>query len=137
MYHLSGVDRGEATVLLYENRASKIYAAIVDICARMTNTCGTRFCSIISNIYHSQGWPKMRWMWLSLPSCAWSNKLDSTLEILFLTACAVFLPIHSSQSAQTARAEGEGPPPRLPSPGRWRGTSSVLASLGTQAEGEE
>jgi len=38
MYHLSGVDRGEATVLLYENRASKIYAAIVDICARMTNT---------------------------------------------------------------------------------------------------
>ena len=53
MYHLSGVDRGEATVLLYENRASKIYAAIVDICARMTNTCGTRFCAIKSNIYHS------------------------------------------------------------------------------------
>ena len=43
MYHLSGVDRGEATVLLYENRASKIYAAIVDICARMTNTCETKY----------------------------------------------------------------------------------------------
>ena len=71
------------------------------------------------------------------PRFCWLPKFYSTVEILFITAWAVFLPIHSSQSAQPARAEGEGPPPRLPSPGRWGGTSSVLASLGTQAEGEE
>ena len=47
----------------------------------------------------------MRLKWLSLPFVCQIPKMDTTLEILFLTASAVFLPINSSQSAQTALAD--------------------------------
>ena len=46
---------------------------------------------------------------LSLLPVTQIGQHTSTLEILLLTACAVFLPVHSRQSAQMALAEGEVP----------------------------
>ena len=100
--------------------------------------------------------PKKRRMWLSPCSSARVPRLDSTLEILFLTAFAVFLSVHSSQSAQRALAEGEVPLTPFPFahlPGLFgligwneqggkiaqavrNRISSVLSNLGNRAEGE-
>ena len=94
------------------------------------------------------GEPKTRQMWLSLLSICWLPKFDSTLQILFLTVCAVFLPGHSSQPAQTIADEEDLPicqamaervplewPRRKNSTGSKKQDDSVISNLGNQQMG--
>ena len=86
--------------------------------------------------------------WLSLLSICWLPKFDSTLQILFLTVCAVFLPGHSSQPAQTIADEEDLPicqamavwvplewPRRKNSTGSKKQDDSVISNLGNQQMG--
>ena len=69
---------------------------------------------------------------ITLPFCPVTQIGQHTRDPVSYCLCCFFL--HPFQPiSQNGPADGEGPPPCLPSSGRWGGISSVLSNLGNQA----